>query len=333
MTQLTTLHKNTSIQKNTLSVNDAERLNELELASKSKNTDKKYDNALKQFINAGFSFPTTSTGLQKFILILEDNGCQPSTIEQYVTAVASKQKNLGFINPYTDIVKTKISGLKRLNPSSNRKGEILSTQELFTVCKMLYSDNSIKNIRNRALFLTALWSCSRTEEVADFCFEKTTFDIHSISLSLAKTKTKQEGQGEIKIIPKLSKPDEQDVLCPWQALEDYKEVMPYHYGGLFKRFNKNGKFLEKSVSHRSIRGIIKEILISAGIDEQRAAKINGHSFRHTIADLGSQIGLSTQAIQKLGGWKSAESVSRYSGEHNIVSIKKISEYLNSLTSD
>jgi len=332
MTELAAIPQNITLQKNSLTSIDKTRLDELDLASRSSNTDKKYNNALKQFVAAGFTFPTTSVGLQQFILKLMDDGNKPSTIEQYVTAVAAAQKKMGFIDPYTDIVKKKISGFKRLNPGSNRKGEILTSEELFTIAGMLSNENNIKTLRNRAFFLVAFWTCSRTEEVSEFSFENTLFDTHSITLSLDKTKTKQEGEGEVKIIPKLASncDNKINILCPWTAMSLYKDAMPHHTGGLFKRFNRNGKFLQKSISHRSMRDIIKEILLSAGISEERASKINGHSFRHTIADLGSQTGLSTQTIQKLGGWKSAESVARYSGEHNIVAIKKIAEHLSSM---
>lgn len=318
----------------TLSAEEALAISEYQKAAISENTERAYQNALMQFIKLGFGLPTTSDGMNLFAHKLQMRGCKPSTIDSYVKSVSVYQKRLGFSDPYTNDVQQTLSGIRRLNPKQDRKGSILSIQEVFAIVDNLNEDNSITTIRNRALFLCVFWTLGRTEEVANFTFEKTTIDLDKITLHTAKSKNRQEGEGLTKTIPKLYTGRDQSEklkrLCPWLALNEYIDTQPYQYQGLFKRLNRSGRYLDKSISHRSIREIIRSILIKAGISEERAAEINGHSFRHTVADLGSQIGLSNTVIQKLGGWDSLQPLSTYSGEHSVNAIKKIGDMLSTI---
>lgn len=304
-------------------------LDNLTEAAVSDNTQRTYLNALKQFLKKGGMFPTTSRGLSKFIAILTEENRKASTIESYVRAISQTQEKFGFPNPYDDKVATQISGLKKLNRNTKRKGDIFTPEEIFSCLVHLKRGTSQKDARNSFLFTLMLWTGCRTEEITNLDLDDVSFFNGYMRVYIKHSKTDGEGEGETITLPRLSESEGENgnVICPVASYENYRSLLDPSDDSLFRRVNKNNLLISKRLSKRSIREIVKQILINAGIEESRATQINGHSFRHTIATLASSLNINLQTIQKLGRWKSTSSLEHYSGNHTVDAIRKIGEEL------
>lgn len=310
-----------------LTIEEYNQMSAILKAGEVKNTEKTYTNAMRQFQKHGFTIPTTPEQLLKFCLILQRNKAKPSTISTYVNSIAIFQKDLGFCDPISPDVKKLISAYKKINPSTSLKGERYETHEILMVCQSLLKNGSEKGKRDRVLFLTALWTCARTDELARFSYENTRLTSTDITFSVQGAKNFQHEELG-KTIPKLWKGDDNTLLkslCTHDAYCQYVDILEEKEGLLFRRLKRGGKIANRGISERSVGKLIKEILIENGIDSERAAKINGHSFRHTLADIASQLNMGDQAIKKLGGWKSSDSISTYTGDHRTNTIKGIAE--------
>ncbi|MDP2566444.1 tyrosine-type recombinase/integrase [Pseudoalteromonas marina] len=297
-------------------------------AAVSDNTVKTYSNGVRQYLNEGFFFPAKTKDIIDFITILSLKELSASTARTYVSSVISYHESLGFNPPNRLEIRTKLKGFTRTSKAVEKKGAQLTQDEVLKIVIYLKSKNTPEIIRNRALFLTMLWTLCRTDEVARMSFEGTEILDNQVNLKIHGSKTHA---GLInKEIPKLSGGDNEvlNAICPVDALNAYFEACPYKNDGLFKKMNRAGKFSDQGIKARSIRNIILNILTSAGIDEARAKSINGHSLRHTIATFANQINLSTLSIKNLGNWKSDSAVAVYAGSHTINSINEIASWLS-----
>jgi integrase len=309
----------------TLSEDEQSELNSLLSLSRADNTTKLYNTAVLKFMRWGGYIPTTSSVLLKFILFMKNNN-KASTIATYITSISAAQKELGFDSPINSDINKVLKSLKKLDPRTTRKGEVITKTELLNTLTQLKESTSQSGIRNRFIFLLMLWSGCRTEEMPKFTFENTDCDNNSIKLYLYKAKGDQIGHGENIELPMIAAM--KGLLCPVQAFINYKNILPIRTGSLIKRLNRNGELLHTSMSERSIGEVLKTCLITAGIDPKRATKINGHSFRHTLAENASEINLNSNTIQLLGRWKDPKSAQSYTGTKTNQAILEIANHIS-----
>ena len=316
------------IKGNILTPQESNALEKIIDEGRVENTEKTYINSMRQLQKCGFTIPVTSQSLIKFFLMLKDRGNKASTISTYINIIAKSQTDMGFSNPISKKLEDALSAYRKTTPSKNLKGARLYESEIIHVAKTLYNDKSEKGIRNRILFLCALWTAGRTDEISRFDFRYIELNEASIVFNVFGAKN-FKGEMLIKEVPKLSTPDNEMLthLCLWDAYYSYKGLITDDANPLIRRLTKSGKISTKGISERSIGNVIKAMLIECGITIERVSKINGHSFRHTLADIGSQLGLSSQALQKLGGWKKIDTITNYVGEHRNSSIQAIAEKL------
>lgn len=325
---MTILTKSSNTGLTRLSRTETEALNELIKQGEVENTVKTYTNAMRQLQKHGYALPVSSQSLLKFFLTLRQQGKKASTISTYINIIAKAQTSLGFANPVSSRLTDALEAYRRTCPSRSLKGARFSIDELTQVAQYLYNDHTDRILRDRVLFLAALWTGSRTDELSRMTFETTECNSTEISFTVFGAKNYQ-GESLTKQVPKLYTEHSELTkhLCIVTAFESYKSKLQCSSGHIFRRLSKSGNILEKGLSERSIGNVIKSILLNAGLDSHRVAKLNGHSFRHTLADLGSQIGLNSQAIMKLGGWKKEDTISEYTGDHRLSAINEIAQEL------
>lgn len=304
---------------------ESRRLTEAAVAD---NTVKTYSNGVRQYLNEGFIFPAKTKDIIEFITTLSLKELSANTARTYVSSVISYHQSLGFNAPNRAEIKLKLKGMTKTSKVAVKKGALLTQSEVIRIVTHLKSAATPELIRNRALFLTMLWTLCRTDEVARMSFEGTEILDTQVNIKIHGSKTHT---GLItKEIPKLSGGNNEllNAICPVDALKEYFKTCPYKNEGLFKKMNRAGKFSEHGIKARSIRNIILNILMNAGIDKERAKAVNGHSLRHTIATFANQINLSTLSIKNLGNWKSDSAVAVYAGSHTINSINEIASWLS-----
>ena len=294
------------------------------------NTEQAYKTALRRFVSAGGSFPTTSLGLRTFIAQLETEGSlRASTIASYVNAVCSQQKSMGFESPRDEQVDNYLSNLKRDGSRPARKGDVFYTDELMLVTATLQQDKSPKGIRDRFLILLMLWTACRTAEIAGLTFKDLRLRDQQLEITLYKQKNDQEGNAYKISIPQLYVGDESETLKQLCLVDAYNAYIKsaFNHGDLIKKVGKDGDIKTEGIKARSIRNIIATILTRMGFDEQRVMDINGHSFRHTLATLASELNFNTFTIQQIGNWKSLQSAKQYTGNQRASAISQIAESL------
>lgn len=312
-----------------LTNNEVEELSILLDGNKADNTTKLYDSAVLQFIKWGGYLPTTSSQLLKYIIHLKKH-TKPSTIKTYVTAISATQQQMGFESPSSKQVRDVLSALNKSAPRVQRKGDVLTVEELITTLTTLQTSEKPVDIRNRFIILLMLWTGCRTEEIPKFTFENSTCETQMLKLYLSDSKTNKSGEGDNINLPVISSND--NLLCPVDAYNNYTKHLPYQTGPLIKRLNRSGKFLPHPMSERSMGEVVRTCLINAGMPKERASKINGHSFRHTLAENASKMNINANTIQLLGRWKDPKSVNSYTGTETSDAIKNIADQLGKATS-
>ena len=275
----------------------------LDVSSKTTET---YNKAIKQFIcylhNNNINQPTRQTVLN-YKEYLKQSELKPTTIQCYITTVKlffhwTKQENI-----YPDVA-DKIKGAKL---TTEHKKDYLTTTQVSNLLNSI-DTNTIKGIRDFAILSLMITTGLRTIEIIRANIE----DFRTL------------GDFKVLYIQGKGREDKSEYVKISTEVETF--IRKY----LTTRKNKNSneplftsiahRNTEQRLTTRSISRIVKEHLISCGLNSDR---ISAHSLRHTTATLNLMNGGTLEETRQLLRHTSINTTLIYS--HNLDRIKNNSE--------
>ena len=234
---------------------------------------------------------------------LTASGHKPTTIQAYVTAVRLFFRWLEQENLYPNVA-DRVKGAKITR--GHKKDYLTSTQTKEILGNI--ARNSLQGLRNYAIFALCVTGGLRTIEVSRANIE----DLGTVGDS-SVLYLQGKGQMEKTDFVKLAPPVERAILAYLQARGENDPTAP-----LFSSTSNNNA--GRRLSTRSISGIIKTCMQSAGYDSDR---LTAHSLRHTAATLNLLAGGTLQETQQFLRHSSINTTTIYA--HNLDRAQSKSE--------
>ncbi len=250
---------------------------------------------------AGLSpLPATADTLVQFVDTMAASKA-PATIRRYVSSVATFHRAAGLTSP-TEALEVKLA-LKRLHREKGRAQAQAAPLTRNLVGRMLEAAGAggARALRNRALLAVAYDTLCRRSELA--AFERADLEIGPQgdgTLTVRRSKTDQEGAGMVRYLA----PDTMREVQAWLAASKVAD------GALFRSVNKVG-VIGGPIDGGDVPRIFKKMALAAGIAQQEASRISGHSSRVGAAQDMVRHGVELPAVMQAGGWRTAEMVGRY----------------------
>jgi len=267
----------------------------------SDNTKRAYRSDLRHFHNWGGTIPATDVMLADY---LAQHGVTLSvaTLVRRIASISKAHSAKGLPNPArSELVKSTLRGIKRVNGRSQRRAKPLTKEDLFSAWAAM--GDTLKDSRDRALLLIGFaGGFRRSELVAINCT-----DIESVRqgvvIHVRRSKTDQEGVGR-----KIGIPHGRTRWCPVTALNDWLERAGIKDGPVFRPVDRHGNLLDGRLSGEAVSLVIKERVAAIGLEPN---EFSGHSLRAGLATSAAAAGVSSWKIRQQTGHASDAMLARY----------------------
>lgn len=261
--------------------------------SRSVATLKAYESDLKHFkswlIEQGIRmFPSQ---IDQAVLLLNDyfmsqSHLAPSTLNGRRSAISFLYTRLELADPtktprfddcFTGIIN------ERFNPSGDAVPYIVRPPSVFACVEEVRAfidaidTRTLSGIRDRAMFLYALFGACRQSEVTNLRHEQIDDHFDYFVVSYNRSKTNQRGKNQFKVVPKSN---QDDSLCPYSALASWLKASGIDNGPVFRGFYRSGGMREEPLSHVTYNRLIKRYAARAQLKEPE--RFSGHTFRATF---------------------------------------------------
>lgn len=209
---------------------------------------------------------------------LKEQGLKPTTIQNYITAIKIFFSWTAVEGHYPNIT----DHLKGAKLTRDHKKDYLTSQQVKTVLERIERE-SLQGLRDYAIFAIVVTGGLRTIEVARA-------DIGDIRNAMDSTVLYLQGKGKTEKTDycKLSPQVERAIRHYLTARGETDETAPL-FGSLSNN-NRGGR-----LTTRSISGMIKQRLVTAGYDSSR---LTAHSLRHTAVTLSLLAGKEITEVQQ-----------------------------------
>lgn len=273
-------------------------------AATSENTRLAYQSDIDHFFSQGYTLPATPEAVERYLRECA-NDYNPRTLVRRMTALRQWHKLQGDKDPTQNpLVSKTMRGITRLHGRPKKQAVALRLKELDQLIAYLKKNESLKNIRDRALLLVGFFGAFRRSELVTLQWEQVTFASDGMIIALPRSKTDQMGEGERCIIPFGNEP-----RCPVRALIDWRQASKQWEGFVFRRISKTGNLSQQPIGthhwNRRIRTLAKAVNLPS------ADHYSSHSLRRGFATEAARLGASMPAIQRHGRWKSTKTVVEY----------------------
>ena len=210
------------------------------------------------------------------------------------------------------IIIENLMGIKRRKGSKQKGKKPLLINDLKKIIDVINKEKEadLKKLRNKALLLIGFAGGFRRNELVSLDVDDLEFVFEGLKITLKKSKTDQFGEGFTKGIPYF----ENSAYCPVKNIKSWLNVSKINKGAVFVRFSKGIRITNDRLSDQSVALIIKNYLISAGIDSK---EYSGHSLRSGFATSAAEAGAEERSIMAITGHKSSDMVRRYIKEANL----------------
>ena len=275
--------------------------------SRSKNTERAYNSALRAFAKfaAGqgqIAFPASTRTVAAFLQHRIDAGVSPVSLNTTLTAIRRAHRTRGKPDPTDDPnVRAIAHGHRRILAAQGRvpkQTRGMSEADLAAIVAVAGINGDILAVRDIAIVSILREGLLRRGEcialcVRDFSREKD----GSGRLRITRSKTDQEGLGRTLFLGKQAT----DRVAKWLDAAPADNDAP-----LFRRIRRNGHIQATALTGKSVGYIIRKRGEAAGI-----FGLSGHSGRVGMAQdlVASGAGIGEVAVA--GGWKSPEQVVHY----------------------
>ncbi len=278
--------------------------NEYIHAATSDNTRRAYRADIEHFLKCGYLLPALPESIEEYLKKWA-TAHNPRTLVRRITALRQWHKLRGVEDPTQDplVVKT-LRGISKLHGKPKRQACALRLKELDQISDFLKQNESIINIRNRALLLVGFFGAFRRSELVSLKWEQVAFVSDGMVITLPRSKTDQTGDGQTCVIPFGN-----ETRCPVRALIDWRQASKCWEGFVFRRISKTG-----TISQQGLTGVYVNLLIQQWVKViglPNADQYSAHSLRRGFATEAARLGASMPAIQRHGRWRSTRTVVEY----------------------
>ena len=245
----------------------ADKMPALLLASRSDNTNKKYELYFKKFVefmtkNNKCSLPARSNLVLLFIVHLLDNNFSYSVICSYIYSIKYMHGLWGYSDPTDNVhVRQLLSTSKRSVNKPKCKKDIVSPDHIKTLFELYSDSQDLFVIRDLTMIITCFSGFLRYDEMSNLKCNEIKFEPDYVKLVIAKGKTDQFRDGNEVLLAKID-----SFACPYKALTKYVSALQidlsstnYLFRALFKTKHTSG--LRRSVKKLSYTRT-KEVLVS-----------------------------------------------------------------------
>jgi len=229
--------------------------------------------------------------------IIKGNPCRHTDVE-YELKVIKKSIDQSIRNGTSKERKIAKSALAE----SKKAAQWPVIERLINTC-----DDSLKGIRDKALFLYSYSTGRRRSETANQFIE----DITNLDdgFLIAVPPSKQTAYKEIEV---FISGEAAEALKKWL---DKLEGFGVTSGKLFRSIRKGGKSIGESISGTSINNIVKERMSDAGFSKEEINAFSSHSFRSGFATDAKVLGIPPHQARQFSG-QSAQTFEMYAKETN-----------------
>ena len=287
-------------------------------SSKAINTVRAYKSDFRDFgifcVKNGFkNLPSEPKIVSLYLTYLSSKDVKINTIKRRLVSIGVIHKLKGhYLDTKHPIIIENLMGIKRRKGSKQKGKKPLLINNLKQIIDVINQEKEadLKKLRNKALLLIGFAGGFRRNELVSLDVDDLEFVFEGLKITLKKSKTDQYGEGFTKGIPYF----ENSAYCPVKNIKSWLNVSKINKGAVFVRFSKGIKITNDRLSDQSVALIIKNYLISAGINSK---EYSGHSLRSGFATSAAEAGAEERSIMAITGHKSTEMVRRYIKEANL----------------
>tara|TARA_X000000950_G_scaffold112267_1_gene141369 strand:- start:129 stop:1085 length:957 start_codon:yes stop_codon:yes gene_type:complete len=287
-------------------------------SSKAINTVRAYKSDFRDFgifcVKNGFkNLPSEPKIVSLYLTYLSSKDVKINTIKRRLVSIGVIHKLKGhYLDTKHPIIIENLMGIKRRKGSKQKGKKPLLINDLKKIIDVINKEKEadLKKLRNKALLLIGFAGGFRRNELVSLDVDDLEFVFEGLKITLKKSKTDQYGEGFTKGIPYF----ENSAYCPVKNIKSWLNVSKINKGAVFVRFSKGIRITNDRLSDQSVALIIKNYLISAGIDSK---EYSGHSLRSGFATSAAEAGAEERSIMAITGHKSSDMVRRYIKEANL----------------
>ena len=287
-------------------------------SSKAINTVRAYKSDFRDFgifcVKNGFkNLPSEPKIVSLYLTYLSSKDVKINTIKRRLVSIGVIHKLKGhYLDTKHPIIIENLMGIKRRKGSKQKGKKPLLINDLKKIIDVINKEKEadLKKLRNKALLLIGFAGGFRRNELVSLDVDDLEFVFEGLKITLKKSKTDQFGEGFTKGIPYF----ENSAYCPVKNIKSWLNVSKINKGAVFVRFSKGIRITNDRLSDQSVALIIKNYLISAGIDSK---EYSGHSLRSGFATSAAEAGAEERSIMAITGHKSSDMVRRYIKEANL----------------
>ena len=287
-------------------------------SSKSNNTIRAYKSDFNDFglfcAKNGFkSLPTEPKIVSLYLTYLSTKNVKMSTLKRRIVSIGVIHRIKGhYLDTKHPSIIENIMGIKRRKGSVQKGKKPILINHLKKLINAIdqQEKEEIKKLRDRSIILIGFAGGFRRNEIVSLDYDDLDFVDEGLKINLKRSKTDQFGEGSVKGLPYF----ENSQYCPVISIQKWIEISKISTGPLFRRFKKGQILSEHRLTDQTVALLIKEYLLSAGIDSEN---YSGHSLRSGFATTAAESGAEERSIMAMTGHKSTEMVRRYIKEANL----------------
>jgi len=249
------------------------------------------------------ALPALPSSIANFITELSNDKRSSAGIRRALCGISTIHKLNRLEDPTKDPDVT--IEMRRLHRKLGRSSHQAGSVNADTLDKLLLAtDDSIRGIRDRALFLVAYDTLCRRSELVSLQVKDVKIniknDIETSSILLRKSKTDQDSTGKWLHLSQRAH----------LALIEWLKELPSGQEILFCGLNRSLD-ISPQIGAGQINRIYKKLARKAGLDEMVIEGISGHSMRVGAAQDLLNSGASMPIIMQRGRWSKTDTVMRY----------------------
>ncbi|MBS0235345.1 MAG: tyrosine-type recombinase/integrase [Proteobacteria bacterium] len=246
----------------------------------------------------------TPDAIAAYIAALAYNGKSVSGINVALSAIQRACRTHGIVidRKHSTIADT-LRGIARRATKAIDRAEALDLPTLNGLIASL-DGNDLRSLRDKALLLLGFFGALRRSEIVSLTLDgRSLFTIAERGVVLKMSATKASLKSEEVAIPRRN-----DELCPVVALERYLAASGITSGRLFRAISKSGRMLDRGLEATSVRHILSQRALMAGID---SSKFSPHSLRAGFITAAEIAHVPEHIIQRTSRHKSVEVLRSY----------------------
>lgn len=231
-------------------------------------------------------------------------GYKAATIQRNLVTIKQAHDAAGYASPTQSLEFRKtFQAIKRRIGTAQRQAGPATIKVMKQFVGVL--DNSLIDIRDRAILLLSFFMGARRSEIAALNIEDIRFiEGEGMQVTIRKSKTDQYGAGRVVNIPLENHPE----ACATRWVKRWLKESGITTGALFRPISKHGKMGNKHITGHGIALIAKRTAEKAGFDPD---EFSGHSFRRGFIVEARNAGKTNTEIMAQTGHRNSMMIDHY----------------------